>query len=327
MKKTLFLAIAAMILALAASSCGGGGNSKSLTCEDKEFSGGTVADCIEIADNTAELTFSTVKGGIDKQVFTLKVKLEKTHKGFEGLSPRDIEIGGFYPATVKLLDDNGAEIQQLSIGDQVDKLKKLLVAPVGTADTITFTADFHNSEAAPEWFKQISKFKGGEVGSVGDLRQAATQAQSVVSASEPKEGQASAPTNTGNFNLAGISLPSVLKGKVEIVEASKYVENNFPYMSITFKLLKPINTSSLTSPYGQMWIVGAGQNANGTNIKAFMPNYGEWRSQDSDGREFKNFLEGEPGETINLVFSGDKCDEAATELEKVVKFKLWLTKP
>lgn len=136
-----------------------------------------------------------------------------------------------------------------------------------------------------------------------------------------------AKTATGNFELSNVLLPSQLKGKVEVIHAEKSVGSlDYPSMVITFKLLSTINTSSMCSQYGQMWIVGVGQTENGVDVKEFLPSYREWRSDDSDGREFKEFLESEPGETITLEFTGaNKSSNVKSDLEKVKKFKLKIT--
>lgn len=133
-----------------------------------------------------------------------------------------------------------------------------------------------------------------------------------------------AKTATGNFELSNVLLPSQLKGKVEVIHAEMSVGSlDYPSMEITFKLLSTINTSSMCSQYGQMWIVGVGQTENGVDVKELLPSYREWRSDDSDGREFKEFLESEPGETITLEFTGaNKSSNVKSDLEKVKKFKL-----
>ena len=145
------------------------------------------------------------------------------------------------------------------------------------------------------------------------------------SLSEPEN--ASKPTNS-SFDINKVLIPSVLKGSVEIINAEKSVSSyGFPEMDITFKLLKKVDTSSLLSEYGQMWIIGIGQSDNGVDIKELLPNYDEWRSEDSEGTEFKAFLESEPGETITLQFTGgkDNSQNVSEDLEKVEKFKLKLT--
>ena len=141
-----------------------------------------------------------------------------------------------------------------------------------------------------------------------------------------------------------VILPASLRGYVEIVSAEKSIDSDdYPVMDITFKLLRRMNTSSLCSSYGQMWIVGHAQDKNGSNINDLNPKKNtsrEWRTQDSDGKMFKEFLEGNPGETISLQFTGEnnielfekdqsKIDRgrAMTRegMEKLAKFKLSIT--
>lgn len=66
----------------------------------------------------------------------------------------------------------------------------------------------------------------------------------------------------------------------------------------------------------------------GIAVKSLLPNYDEWRSDDSNGSDFKDFLEGDPDNTITMEFSGSKesSDDVETDLKKVVKFKLKITK-
>ena len=146
-----------------------------------------------------------------------------------------------------------------------------------------------------------------------------------------------------------IVLPSSIKGSVEIIpedDGNVYVDfdsNNYPVISLTFKLLKKVDTSSLVSEYGQMWIVGHAQDAKGREIDDLNPKNitsREWRSGDSDGKEFKEFLEGDIDETITLQFTGenniklfekdnDKIEAGKKKTEdaakKLGKFKLSIT--
>ena len=124
-----------------------------------------------------------------------------------------------------------------------------------------------------------------------------------------------------------VILPSSLKGKVEVAFCGEVTESSYGYpeVEIGFKLLQTVNTSSLVSEYGQMWLVGVGQDENGRNVKELLPNYEEWRTGDSDGKEFKEFLESEPGETINLTFTGGKEGDVSEGIKKVAKFKLKIT--
>lgn len=148
------------------------------------------------------------------------------------------------------------------------------------------------------------------------------------SQNEKSENEEAETEETSSFELSNVLLPSQLKGKVEVISAEKSVSSyGYPSMEITFKLLSKVNTSSMCSEYGQMWIVGVGQTENGVDVKELLPNYREWRSGDSDGNEFKEFLESEPGETITLEFTGDKdsSNDVESDLEKVKKFKLKIT--
>lgn len=140
---------------------------------------------------------------------------------------------------------------------------------------------------------------------------------------------------------AGIEaiLPSNLQGKVEVVSVDgvSVDEHAYPEISVTFKLLQTVNTAPLASQYGQLWIVGVAQDASGRDVSELLPSYKQWRSGDSDGSEFKQFLEDAPGNTITLYFTGDNgldplendADKIDTEkqrvsaaAEKVAKFKL-----
>lgn len=124
-----------------------------------------------------------------------------------------------------------------------------------------------------------------------------------------------------------VILPSTLKGKVEVAFCGEVTKSNygFPEVEIGFKLLQTVNTSSLVSSYGQMWIVGVGQDEKGRDVKELLPNYGEWRTGDSNGKEFKEFLESEPGETINMTFTGGNDGDVSEGINKVAKFKLKIT--
>lgn len=146
--------------------------------------------------------------------------------------------------------------------------------------------------------------------------------------SDENETNDSQATSESSFSASNVILPSQLKGKVSVISASKSVDSyGFPEVSVTFKLLSKVNTKSMCSSYGQMWIVGAGQNASGVDVKELLPNYKEWRSDDSDGDQFKSFLEGSPGETITLDFTGskDNSNNVSADLAKVAKFKLKIT--
>ncbi len=142
---------------------------------------------------------------------------------------------------------------------------------------------------------------------------------------------------------AGIEviLPNSLNGKVEVINVNgvNLDSNGYPEVDVTFKLVAKVSTSSLVGSTNQLWIAGIGQDANGVDVKDLLPNYKEWRTDDSDGTEFKSFLESEPGATITMTFTGEnnvelfekeqaKIDAGRAKTEaaasKVKKFKLKL---
>lgn len=138
-----------------------------------------------------------------------------------------------------------------------------------------------------------------------------------------------------SLSVSDINLPQQLKGKVEIVadEDDKipvtFNEYDIPEIEITFRLLKKVPTAGIATPYGQLWIVGLPKDKSGRTIKEIVPNYNEWRTEDSNGSQFKAFLESEPGETITLSFSGSKNDDtskAYKAAENISKFSLSFSK-
>ncbi len=154
------------------------------------------------------------------------------------------------------------------------------------------------------------------------------------------------PSYLASLQPEDILLPAQLKGKVEVLNGDddcipvELNNNNYPEITITFKLLGKVNTASLASAYGQLWIVGEAQDNAGRAVKDILPSYGEWRTDDSDGSEFKAFLESEPDETITLSFTGEsnielfekdqsKIDagiaKTTAACKKVGKFKLKIT--
>lgn len=162
------------------------------------------------------------------------------------------------------------------------------------------------------------------------------------------EEEEAAPQDDGvlaKLQPEDIKLPSQLKGVVEVVNGEDgYIpvtigDYHFPEISITFKLLKTIDTTPLQSSYGQFWIYGVPQDAQGRDVKDIVPNYNEWRSDDSDGTMIKEFLEGEPDETITFTFKGENniepfekdqakidagVEKTTAACKKVAKFKMSL---
>ncbi|MDY6297800.1 MAG: hypothetical protein SPL50_05900 [Alloprevotella sp.] len=303
-------------------SCSSGVGPKEITATSTEFTSGDLAKYIEVVDQPSELLFAEKDGAIATQYIRLKVTLRMTKDGLKNVDAHDIDFTGLLSvATIKLVDENGSEIQDLSIqSEELLKLKKLLTGSEGDTQEIVFEGEYHNSDDAPKWFEQASKFTPYLTADISTEGASSEETESEET-SESTEG-------TSSFDLNNVLLPSQLKGKVEVISAEKSVDSyGFPSMNITFKLLSKVNTSSMCSEYGQMWIVGVGQTENGVDVKELLPNYREWRSGDSDGKEIKGFLEGEPGETLTLEFTGsnESSSNVESDLEKVKKFKLKIT--
>lgn len=303
-------------------SCSSGVGPKQITATSTEFTSGDLAKYIEVVDQPSELLFDEKDGAIATQYIRLKVTLRMTKDGFKNVDARDINFTGLLSvATINLVDENGSKIQDLSIkSEELLKLQKLLTGSEGDTQEIVFEGEYHNGDDAPKWFEQASKFTPYLTADIS-TEGASSEVTESEETSESTEGASS-------FDLNNVLLPSQLKGKVEVISAEKSVDSyGFPSMNITFKLLSKVNTSSMCSEYGQMWIVGVGQTENGVDVKELLPNYREWRSGDSDGKEIKGFLEGEPGETLTLEFTGsnESSSNVESDLEKVKKFKLKIT--
>ena len=300
-------------------SCSSGVGPKKITPTSTDFTSGELAKFIEVVDQPSELTYAEKDGAIGTQYIRLKVTLKMTKDGFKNVDARDINFTSLLSvAIINLVDENGTTIQDLSVkSEDMLKLQKLLTGSEGDSEEIVFEGEYHNSDDAPKWFEQASKFTPYLTGDISVEGASSDKAESSKTTETSEE--------TSSFELSNVLLPSQLKGKVEVINAEKSVGSyGYPSMEITFKLLSTVNTSSMCSEYGQMWIVGVGQTENGVDVKELLPTYREWRSGDSDGKEFKEFLESEPDETITLEFTGSKesSNDVESDLEKVKKFKL-----
>ena len=163
---------------------------------------------------------------------------------------------------------------------------------------------------------------------------------SEVPSSAQVEATEETPSHLALLKPENISLPSELKGKVEVVpEDDGYIyvdfDDNYPKLSLTLKLIEKVPV-----PDKQRWLVGHAQDEKGRNIEDLNPKditSREWRSEDSDGNMVKDFLTGEVGETITLNYTGEsnvdlfeKDDSKIKEgkeitkkaAEKFAKFKL-----
>ena len=321
--KKIYSILTAFAMAMLVS-CSSGVALKEITPTSTEFISGELGKYIEVVDQPSELTFSETEGSIPAQYIRLKVTLRLTKDGIKDVDARDIDFTTLFSvAIINLVDENGSEVQDLSVKkEDLLKLKKLLTGSVGDTEEIIFEGEYHNHDDAPKWFEQASKFTPYLTGDI--TTEGSSSDEYEIESEELTEISEESPS----FDLSNVLLPSQLKGKVEIISAEKSVGSfGYPKMEITFKLLSTVNTSSMCSEYGQMWIVGVGQTENGVDVKELLPSYREWRSGDSDGEEFKAFLESEPDETITLEFTGDNSssNDVSADLEKVKKFKLKIT--
>ncbi len=322
MKKIIYYV--ATTLAVVLASCSSGQGPKMISPTSTEFPSGELARYVEIVNEPSELSYAEKDGAIPTQYIRLKVKLKMVKDGFKDVDAQDIDFTGLLSvAVVKLVDNNGVDVQELSVKyEELLKLKKLLTGNEGDTEVIVFEGEFHNSEDAPNWFNDAAQFTPYLAADISATTSASNETEKITEYSNEETVEES------EFGLDNVILPSALKDKVEAIHAEKSVGSyGFPTMEITFKLLSTVNTAPLCSEYGQMWIVGVGQTENGVDVKELLPNYREWRSGDSDGSEFKAFLEQEPGETITLEFTGskDESDDVESDLEKVRKFKLKIT--
>lgn len=301
-------------------SCSSGVGSKEITPTSTEFTSGELAKYIKVVDQPSELTFAEKDGAIATQYIRLKVTLQMTKDGFKNVDARDINFTSLLSvAIINLIDENDTEVQELSIkSEEMLKLKKLLTGSEGDTEEIVFEGEYHNHDDAPKWFEQACKFTPYLTGDISVEKGESSDEEESDKAIETSE-------ESSSFELSNVLLPSQLKGKVEVINAEKSVSSyGYPEMTITFKLLNKVNTAPLLSEYGQMWIIGIGQTENGVDVKELLPNYREWRTDDSDGKDFKEFLESDAGETITMEFTGDKdaSQDVSADLEKVKKFKL-----
>ena len=296
MKKILTIAVAiAAIFALA--SCGGGNKQKeaeltekaltltetNFDCDDYEL-----ANYISIVDNEYAL-----KKNADTLSLELKIKLTKENPEFKGLSIDQILLEDSYTVAVFLTDGTESITSMLiEDNDQVNAIKTLLQGNVGDELNLKFT------EITPD-AKQIIK----KATSIEPYR-----VSQYIDLDTPEARRAKHP---GYVLVENVKLPKSISGSVELVANEDgyfpiYLdEYKYPSIDFTFKLLKSVNTAPLSSASGQMWLNGVPQKSNGANVKDLIPSYNEWRSDDSDGRQFKNFLEGEVGETITMTFTGE----------------------
>ena len=222
---------------------------------------------------------------------------------------------------ISLLDLDGDEVA--NVGNYKSRLDDVFALNVGESTLVTFWTFFSTNPN----IKDASTFK---LSSTGDGINPKTVDSNTKSESNTTSKEESSTKASG----IEVILPSPLRGKVEVTHVSKAYTTEYgsAAIDVNFKLLQTVNVTPDMhgSPGGQVWIVGEVQDAGGLTIKDLMPFYNEWRTKDSYGREFKAFLQSEPGETINMTFTGSDAEnssESVSDLcEKVAKFKLKFSK-
>lgn len=308
MKKLFVYSLAIAFLSMVMIGCGEKKSKEKLSIKpEKTKIQGDLRDYYEVVDH--EYVFKT-GDGLSKLIIELKrtntllpdtFKNAKVSSIYDYDDQTDLILG----ISSELLDENNGIIFKTEEASEDSEMKSLFALAEGETASITLLVE--DEFWIDGTWDRASKFR----------------VNTYIQENDEKESE-----ETSSFELSNVLLPSQLKGKVEVINAEKSVGSyGYPSMEITFKLLSTVNTSSMCSEYGQMWIVGVGQTENGVDVKELLPNYREWRSGDSHGNEFKEFLESEPDETITLEFTGSKesSNDVESDLEKVKKFKLKIT--
>ncbi|MBQ0119531.1 MAG: hypothetical protein KBT13_00200 [Bacteroidales bacterium] len=304
MKRKVLLSLV-ILLTLALASCTNSG-AKHIVPKSTEFVDGELAKYIEIVNESSEF-YWTDDGEWSHGV--IKTKLRLLDETLKGTDPASIHFKNFY-TTVCLIDENGIELgtdyKRFRLNPEGTlKLKRLLTqSRKGDIIEVSFEGRTFDPDDAYA-FKPV-------ISSDIEINSSTTEYLAVNGGTKRK------------FDINSIDLPPQLKGKVEIIEATKELgEFNFPTVTVTFRLINKFDTN------GDMIVIaGEGKDAHGVNVSELMPDCMEWRTDDRDGSKFKAFLEGTPGETITMDFAGsiENSKQIAHDLEKVAKFKLKITR-
>ena len=203
------------ILMVLLASCSSGVGPKEITPTSTEFTSGELAKYIEVVDQPSKLTFAEQDGFIATQYIQLKVTLRMSKDGFKNVDAHDINFTGLLSvAIINLVDENGIDVQDLSIKDEeLLKLKKLLTGSEGDTEEIVFEGEYHNHDDAPEWFKQAKQFTPYLTGDV-----------SVESSSEI--GLIDVPTEVSDVEDVMEQVSTVMEDVVEIMEDVEEGTNN-----------------------------------------------------------------------------------------------------
>ena len=317
MKRNLFLIAVLVVAAVALSACKK--SNISMKPETTKVSG-DLAECFEVVDEGVDVKLKDGKLELFESVWRVKVRRTDAPLPFEeGVL---LEEYGSYRT-------DGQAYYLVGFGLRIEG---------ADGDVVQENKATEGGLGGPYSHDDVGgllKLKPGEVGeirwSVDDkcldaeepLKFKISSAYELVGNPEESKAQAKA----SSIELSDVSLPSQLKDKVEVIRVSKKVKSTgYPEVTVTFKLLSTVNTKPLCGSTNQMWLIGIGQDEDGADVEELLPGYREWRSQDRDGRQFKEFLESEPGETITLSFTGNDSGSTRSDLERVAKFKLKITK-
>ncbi len=279
---------------------------------------GSLGEFFEVVDRTYKIRFEDSDYKISIEITRIK---EGGPAVYNAHSISSDQIAHEPKMFLKLFDLDGDEVADDEAG--IFRLSDIFALSVGESTTLTFNNGRVDTDP---YIKDASTFN---ISSTWDGINPKSDSNT-VSVSTTKSNKESSTKASG----VEVILPSSLRGKVEVTHVSKAYpgEYGFAAIDVNFKLLQKVNVTPDMhgSPSGQVWIVGEVQDANGLTVKDLMPNYNEWRTDDSDGSEFKTFLQSEPGETINMTFTGSDAEnssESVSDLcEKVAKFKLKFSK-
>ncbi|MBR3444111.1 MAG: hypothetical protein IKG96_10720 [Bacteroidaceae bacterium] len=321
MKKTLMGSLVLLAAAWMLQSCESTPEALNLDAQDTAVVGASEQQ-LTLVPEIYQLTQRETSKGSGMWQLNIRIKLNC------GSQPLDVTT----TPTLDLLDEMGSPVCTLKLGENAMDTKSqkdfeaFAQKTDNTEQTFAFYLNVTSAEEVASLMKQVKDFQLY----VGNPTDAADNAGTATASATDT---ATAPTGIEAI------LPSNLQGKVEVVSVDgvNVDEDAYPQISVTFKLLQTVNTAPLASQYGQLWIVGVAQDASGRDVSELLPSYKQWRSGDSDGSEFKQFLEDAPGNTITLYFTGDngldplendadKIDAAKQRVsaaaEKVAKFKL-----
>jgi hypothetical protein len=133
-----------------------------------KFSGGVLADMVQLVEEEALLTCEKVEGEEDLQTFKLraKLKLKEEVEDLQNLDEKDITMT-LEPLKVNLLNDAGKKVKTLCLAeDAAEDMKKLLQGKKGDILEVTFEAVYTDNANTSEWFDQTFAFAADQADNV-----------------------------------------------------------------------------------------------------------------------------------------------------------------